>query len=249
MKKGFKIVRRLNDLVIVVVVMVLLTSCGQNVEGVGNEVETVETGGGASETNNKATVSTDADGNVIAEGTKTEKGTEASETEPEKVGKIEVYQALDFKTVSDCEAAYEELAEKREDYNQAMKIVVSTRMLHSDEEVATAIYNVVNIDYDMSSLLVKLYQQKSEETKNQIYLADQIESLQSVLDKMETLTKQMEESRSVYEDALKHISEADAEKIERGYKFSVNPLKKPSTQLKSKISALKQELEAALAVQ
>ena len=130
-----------------------------------------------------------------------------------------------------------------------MKNVVALKGIHSTEEIAYAIYNVVKVDNDLSCLLVKIYEKRLAETENQIYLADQIEALEDVLNKMKTLNVEIDTASQDFASALEELSEADVEQIERVQKFSKIPLTKPIKQLEKKVEQLKEDLKAALSNQ
>lgn len=195
-------------------------------------------------------LNTDAD-SILAGGSSVnlEDANSDTETQAETTAKVEKYQALDFQKVSDYDAEYETLIVKREEYYKTMKLVVDFSALHSTEDIAYAIYNVVKVDNDLSCLLLKIYEQRLAAAENQVYLADQIESLEDVLNKMRDLKAQINEASVDFEKALDRLSEADVEQIERVQKYSVTPLNRPINQLEKKVEQLKEDLEAALNAQ
>lgn len=198
----------------------------------------------------------DSQGNVIVGPNKNDVVEESRETTSENIkedikkeGVVELYSPVDFSIVSDFQAEYDKLIDKREKFDLTMKTIVATRLLHSKKEVAAAISNVVILDNDLTSLLVKIYDQTKDDVKDDVYLVDQIEKFEKVLDEMNSLKAKIEECKEYYSDALDYIDEVDAEKISKVSKFSLIPLNMPIKNLKQEIKELKVELEEALANQ
>lgn len=184
---------------------------------------------------------------IIAGGSNVDVSDTNADSETET--KVEKYDALDFQTVTDYEAEYDRLIALREEYNKTMKKVVDYKVLYSTEQIAYAIYNVVKVDNDLSCLLLKIYDQRLAETENQIYLADQIESLEDVLNKMKDLQEKVNTARQDFNKGLDELSQADVEQIERVQKFTITPLNRPMKQLERQVKQLRKDLEEALASQ
>jgi len=159
------------------------------------------------------------------------------------------YYPLDFSTVSNNQEKFDQLIVDRDGYFKNMKSVLSLKAIHSNEEIADAIYNVVRIDSDLSNLLVKIYDETKEDIKDDIYLADQIEKLEIVLYNMKDLRDKIVNAESEYSKHLEDIVKADAEQIQRVSKYSVLPLKSPINKMEKEIKNLKEDLEEALANQ
>ena len=242
----FKIVKRIGALTLAGAMVISMVACSkQKEEGFSVETEQnlqetiIETQGKEVETE------------VFVNAEETEKTTEqesAAETETEKKqeNKLKVYSPLDFKMISDYEAEYKSLMAERIVYENQMKQVLTFKILYSKEDIATAIYNVVRIDSDLSSLIINVYKNKQLEIENMVYLADQIEALENVLEDMKELSKKIEESKSEYASSLDSISNADAQQIEKVHKYALNPLKSPIKQLAREIEDLKAELQEEL---
>ena len=242
----FKIVKRIGALTLAGAMVISMVACSkQKEEGFSVETEQnlqetiIETQGKEVETE------------VFVNAEETEKTTEqesAAETETEKKqeNKLKVYSPLDFKMISDYETEYKSLMAERIVYENQMKQVLTFKILYSKEDIATAIYNVVRIDSDLSSLIINVYKNKQLEIENMVYLADQIEALENVLEDMKELSKKIEESKSEYASSLDSISNADAQQIEKVHKYALNPLKSPIKQLAREIEDLKAELQEAL---
>ena len=225
--RKYKIVKKITTLTIAFAFMITMISCSSK----SNDVEIEK------DISQQGTV-TDENADVV---------TSNKEITAEKQeDKIIKYASLDFKTVTDCEKTYETLIKEREVYEEQMQKVLGLKLFYSKEDVTTAIYNVARIDSDLSNLILKIYNQTKEDIKDEKYLADQIEALQKVLDKINLLKSNIETSKKEYSKALDNILEADSEKIEKVHKFALTPLKQPETYLKSEIESLKEELKEAL---
>ena len=242
----FKIVKRIGALTLAGAMVISMVACSkQKEEGFSVETEQnlqetiIETQGKEVETE------------VFVNAEETEKTTEqesAAETETEKKqeNKLKVYSPLDFKMISDYETEYKSLMAERIAYENQMKQVLTFKLLYSKEDISTAIYNVVRIDSDLSNLIINVYKNKQLEIENMVYLADQIEALENVLEDMKELSKKIEESKSEYASSLDSISNADAQQIEKVHKYALNPLKSPIKQLAREIEDLKAELQEEL---
>ena len=246
----FKIVKRIGALTLAGAMVISMVACSKQKEE-GFSVETEQNlQESIIETQGK-----EIESEVFVNAEETEKTTEketeqesAAETETEKKqeNKLKVYSPLDFKMISDYEAEYKSLMAERIVYENQMKQVLTFKILYSKEDIATAIYNVVRIDSDLSSLIINVYKNKQLEIENMVYLADQIEALENVLEDMKELSKKIEESKSEYASSLDSISNADAQQIEKVHKYALNPLKSPIKQLAREIEDLKAELQEEL---
>ncbi len=248
--KNFKIVKRLSALTLAGAMIVAMVSCSKSKD----EDFSVETAQNQQdemiETHEKESVTESVVENKTEEKT-TEKESEKesnkeSETEKKEESKIKVYSPLDFKTVSDYATTFDSLIKEREDYEKQMKNVLNFKLLYSKEDISTAIYNVVRIDSDLSSLILKVYENKQNDIQNMVYLADQIETLEAVLNKMQDLQQKIETSKSEYSSSLNDLTNADANQIEKVHKYALNPLKAPIKQLVREIDDLKAELQESL---
>ena len=241
-----KIVKSITTLTLAVALGVTAVSCANKAEMNSQNIN-----------DTKEEIVVDRNGNIINVEAQTGSTTEASTNsnnstnaqESEKVGKVKAYQPIDFKAVTDYEAKYDELLAKRAEYYQTMKLALNQGIVYSQAETITAIYNVAQIDNDLSSLLVQIYNQKTAQAEKEIYLADQIEMLEKVLNNMKTLQTNVETFEADTEGALKNLPTAEAEKISRAKNFTLLPLKKPIKTLETQVANLRADLEEALAAQ
>lgn len=236
--KDFQIYKKIVALTIAGGMLVSLVACGNK----NKDKEFVDVGTESIVDNSTTKYPEHA---IIAGGSKAELEEETVEKKPQK--DIKKYKPLDFKDVSDYSAKYKELLQERERYNKDMKTVVANKNSYSTEEVAYAIYNIVRIDNDLSCLLVKIYEEKTEAIKDDASLVEQIETLQDVLNKMMNLKSKIETAKKDFNPALDKLVKADVEQIERVQKFSLLPLNAPINKLQREIKDLKIELENSLA--
>lgn len=251
--KKTKIVKVISTLVVATAVVSCVYSCASNSNNIENE-EVLTSTGAAEQTTN--VLESTADTSIVEPSTRAEATTSSKddvvEEEPEEtkmVGKVQQYIPLNFSEVSDLMAEYDKLIQKREEYNERMKKVVEAQVFFTNEEITAAVYNIVRIDSDLSSLIVKIYNNEMKAIKNEVYLADQIERLEAVQHDMEDLKIKIDASNKNYTKVFNRIEDVDVEQIERVYKYSYKPLEKPLQKIEDKIEDLKDELEAALAAQ
>ena len=81
--------------------------------------------------------------------------------------------------------------EDGEEYYKQMKDVLSFKLFYSQEEITVSIYNIVRIDSDLSSLILKVHKNKQKDIESMVYLADQIETLENVLNRMSYIFKKL----------------------------------------------------------
>ena len=195
---------------------------------------------------------TDANGNKVLvdkNGNEVTTGLDNFEIKEENKVDVKVYTPLDFKTVKDCDAMFDKLMLEREEYYKQMKDVLNFKLFYSQEEIAVSIYNIVRIDSDLSNLILKAHKNKQKDIESMVYLADQIETLENVLNRMTDLKEKIEQSQAGYASSLKNISAADVSQIEKVHKYALNPLTTPINKLTKQIEDLKVELKNALANQ
>ena len=182
--------------------------------------------------------------------TEKEKPNKTDAEKPDKTkGQISVYSPIDFNAVANIEQTYNSLVSRRQTYVDQMKDVLKSKDLYSEEEIAISIYNVVRIDSDLSSLILKIHKNKQKDIENMVYLADQIETLEKVLHDMNDLKHKIEESKANYSSSLVDIAKSDANQIEKVHKYALNPLNAPINKLIKQVEDLKLDLQNALANQ
>ena len=223
--KNSKIVKRIASLVLVVGLTATMFACSKKQEEMYDEEGNLITYDQMFEEMTEESVKLDIDGSK------------------DKVGKISVYNPVDFKTVTNPTATYEELLAKREEYDKVMRHVCTLDSLYSNEEKAAAVYNIVRIDNDLSSLMVKVSEQRQISIKQE-QLDVQIEKMETLLNDIRTLQDMLEESESVWQNDIDKVDEVEADKILKVKKLNSMALKKEIKLIKKEIKNLKEELEA-----
>lgn len=257
-----KIVQKIGSIVLAIGVSIGSVACSSNkveangttVENPTNIFESVNSGqsGMNTETNesgsvivNTETVTTGESGSGVENTETNTSGDTANEEETEKDTDF-IYDPIDFSKVEDDEARYELILKERDRYYNHLKSVLRVSSLHTKEEIAAAIYSVVRLDNDLSSLLRKIYNNKKAEIDGMKYYADQIEALEAIFNKMKQLETMITEAEDLYKGHLSKLDRADADQIKRVKKYTLMPLQAPMQQLEVQIEELKTLLEQAL---
>ncbi|MBR4998246.1 MAG: hypothetical protein IKY10_00040, partial [Clostridia bacterium] len=190
--KNHKIVKRIAALALVATIPVGMISCAKKNKNQTDFYEDEEV--------------------FFVEGSQSENGILNVQGSQETVGKIGVYRPVDFANVTNLVGAYDELLALREEYFKVMKYVCVTKLGYSKEEKAAAIYNVIRIDNDLSGLMVKISDNKRNETKSD-YLDVQVEKLEGLKNDINELRTLLEESEKIWQNDIDKIDEIEAEKI------------------------------------
>ncbi|MBQ8615135.1 MAG: hypothetical protein IJ415_01040 [Clostridia bacterium] len=240
--KNTKIVKRISALVIAGVLGFGVVSCAKKGEVREAEKSTTQQTI-IDENGNEVLVQTNTQEETYVEPTKDLEKEDRSEETTQKVGKVELYSPVDFKTITDVEAKYNEIYAIRQEYFQTMKNVLSVRVLFSDEEVSAAVYNVIRADSDLASLMNKMCEQKRESVKND-YVDVQIEQLTKLKKDMQELQQTLKDAEEIWDDHTDDITETEIDKILKVKKFNNLALEQSIKKLEKDIKELEIELDA-----
>lgn len=225
--KNHKIVKRIAALALVATIPVGMISCAKKNKNQTDFYEDEEV--------------------FFVEGSQSENGILNVQGSQETVGKIGVYRPVDFANVTNLVGAYDELLALREEYFKVMKYVCVTKLGYSKEEKAAAIYNVIRIDNDLSGLMVKISDNKRNETKSD-YLDVQVEKLEGLKNDINELRTLLEESEKIWQNDIDKIDEIEAEKILKVKRYNDLALKQELNKLEKQLKEAKAELAASPSV-
>ncbi len=219
--KNSKIVKRLTALVLATGIAVTISACAKKK---GEEVVT------------------DINGETI-DPIVLEMVTYEGESETETVvGQIDVYDPVDFKEVVNAEVKYNELLELREEYNNLLISVCEDFDDYNEDEITAAVYNVVRIDNDLTSCMVKIIEQTRTGGKNE-YADIQLEKLEQLLSEINSLREMITTSENLWVDHTDKMNKAEVEKVLKVKRFSEMALKAPVKSIEKDIKELKVEIE------